>query len=171
MKKKVFEDYNDLSEYMYIKASDGANITTVLFFEDAKFLVKALLLNDDVEIGGIDIADEEYNGYTKEYYITLSDDLILDVTPAHNGEAYLNPEPDVMLIHGDASSSIIKHIDDNICSEIYIGSETDIDEISDSKLDEMIDLVLDNAKVIKDEDDEPLGITIDIGAILNSIFN
>lgn len=171
MKKKVFKDYKDLSEYMYTKASDGINITATLFFEDAISLIKELLLNDDIDIGGINIAQEEYTGYSKEYYITLSDDLILDVTPAHNEKLYLNAEPDMMLIHGDASSSIIKDIDDDICREIYIGSEIDDYEMPESEFDEMLDLLFDNAKVIKNKDDEPIGITIDIGSILKSIFN
>lgn len=170
MKKKVFKDYKDLSEYMYAKASDGINITATLFFEDTISLIKELLLNDDIEIGGINIAQEEYTGYSKEYYITLSDDLILDVAPAHNGKLYLNAEPDMMLIHGDASSSIIRDIDDDICREIYIGSEID-DEMPESEFDEMLDLIFDNAKVIKNKDDEPIGIAIDIGSILKSIFN
>lgn len=171
MKKKVFKDYKDLSEYMYTKASDGINITATLFFEDTTSLIKALLLKDDIEIGGINIAQEEYTGYSKEYYITLSEDLILDVTPAHNGKLYLNAEPDMMLIHGDASSSIIRDIDDDICREIYIGSEIDDDEMPESEFDEMLDLIFDNAKVIKSKDDEPIGIAIDIGSILKSIFN
>lgn len=170
MKKKVFKDYKDLSEYMYTKANDGINITATLFFEDATSLIKALLLNNDIIIGGINIAQEEYTGYSKEYYITLSDDLILDVTPAHNGKLYLNTEPDMMLIHGDASSSIIKDIDDDICREVYIGSEID-DEMPESEFDEMLDLIFDNAKVIKNKGDEPIGIAIDIGSILKSIFN
>lgn len=170
MKKKVFKDYKDLSEYMYTKASNGISVTATLFFEDTTSLIKALLLNDDIEIGGINIAQEEYTGYSKEYYITLSNDLTLDVTPAHNGKLYLNAEPDMMLIHGDASSSIIRDIDDNICREIYIGSEID-DETLDSKFDEMLDLVFDNAKVVKNEDNEPIGIAIDIGSILKSIFS
>lgn len=170
MKKKVFEDYTDLSEYMYEKANDGINITATLFFEDATSLIKALLLNDDIVIGGINIAQEEYAGYSKEYYITLSDDLTLDVTPAHNGKLYLNAEPDMMLIHGDASSSIIRDVDDDICREIYIGSEID-DETAESEFDEMLDLILDNAKVVKNNNKEPIGISIDIGSILKSIFN
>lgn len=171
MKKKVFKDYKDLSEYMYMKANDGINITATLFFEDATSLIKVLLLNDDIIIGGINIAQEEYTGYSKEYYITLSDDLTLDVTPAHNGKLYLNAEPDIMLIHGDASSSIIRNIDDDIYREIYIGSEIDDDEMLESESDEMLDLIFDNAKVVKNKKGEPTGIAIDIGSILNSIFN
>ena len=155
---------------MYEKAADGINITATLFFEDATSLIKALLLNDYIEIGGINIAQEEYTGYSKEYYITLSDDLTLDVTPAHNGKLYLNAEPDIMLIHGDASSSIIRDVDDDICREIYIGSETD-DETPESEFDEMLDLILDNAKVVKNKNKEPIGISIDIDSILKSIFN
>ena len=100
-----FNDYTEIGEYMYEKANDGCNITATLFLEDTIGLMRDLMSYEDIEIGGIDVAQMEYNGYSKEYYVTLSEDLVLDVEPAWNVKGYLSAEPDIMLIDGNASST------------------------------------------------------------------
>lgn len=175
MRKKIFKDYDELANYMYEKATDNIDTVAVLFFDDSASLLKKLLVKDGVTIDAIDIAPEDFDGYSKEYYISLGSDLILDVEPAHNGKKYLNTDTDLMLIHGDASSAIIRDVDEKICREIYIGTDTDddtdddIDDDIDDKaveeiLGDIIDFIFDNAKIVK-KDGKPIGIKIDVGSI------
>lgn len=162
-----FNDYKDIGEYMYNKAILGHNITATLFFDDAVGLMKYLLQYDSVDIGGIDIASIECNGYSKEYYITLSEDLTLDVEKAWHIDKYLMTEPDIMLIDGNASSTIIKDIPKDNCKEIYIGNSHNEDDL--------LDTIFDNAKIITNEKDEAVGfgfnITNDIIDKINELGN
>ncbi|MDO5398772.1 MAG: hypothetical protein Q4G33_12670 [bacterium] len=149
-----FNNYKEIGEYMYNKAIFGHNITAALFFDDAVGLIRYLLQYDNIDIGGIDIAAMEYNGYSKEYYVTLSEDLTLDVEEAWHIDKYLMAEPDIMLIDGDASSAIIKDISKDNCREIYIGNGC-------SK-DDLLDVIFDNAKIVTNEKDEAVGISFEI---------
>lgn len=149
-----FNDYKDIGEYMYNKAILGHNTTATLFFDDAIGLMRYLLQYDSIDIGGIDIASMECNGYSKEYYVTLSEDLTLDVEKAWHVDKYLMTEPDIMLIDGNASSTIIKDISKDNCKEIYIGSSRNEDDF--------LDTIFDNAKIITNEKDEAVGISFDI---------
>ena len=57
-----------------------------------------------------------------------------------------------MLIDADANSKIIKDIPSYKCREIYIGDD-DFDEYDESE-----DAMLDNVKVVTDDDDNPVGM-------------
>lgn len=164
MSKKFFSNYKALSDYMHSKVLDGTSIVATLFLNDTISLMKELLTYDDVEIGSIDVAQEEYSGYLKEYYIILTRDMILDITPAHNGNIYLEVDPDMMLIHGDASSSIIKTMRNDKWSEIYIGSE-------DNELAR--EFPLSETETMLDENDsktETPGTSIYIDSIFKTIY-
>lgn len=164
-----FNDYTEIGEYMYEKANDGCNITATLFLEDTIGLMRDLMSYEDIEIGGIDVAQMEYNSYSKEYYVTLSEDLVLDVEPAWNVKGYLSAEPDIMLIDGNASSTIIKDIPHSKCREIYIG-ETQLEECNCEDDSELLDIVFDNAKIVTDDNNNPIGIAFNVNDILKYLF-
>ena len=170
MEVLYFKDYTEIGKYMYDKANDGCNITATLFLEDTLELMRDLLSYEDVEIGGIDVAQMEYHGYSKEYYITLSDDLTLDIEPAWHINGYLSAEPDIMLIDGNASSAIVKDIPIDNCIEIYIGENpVDENDNNDDDDDELLDVIFDNAKIIT-ENDKPIGISFNVTDILKYLF-
>lgn len=184
-----FNDYAEIGEYMYEKANIGFNITATLFLEDTIGLMRDLMSYENIEIGGIDVAQMEYNGYSKEYYVTLSEDLVLDIEPAWNTRrnCYLYAEPDIMLIDGEANSAIIKDVPKDKCTEIYIGAQTkdNSDEctfgetcnvkdnmaktVREDKND-LFDVIFENATIIKDDEDEPIGISFKVQDILNYLF-
>lgn len=162
-----FNGYAEIGEHMYKKANDGCNITATLFLEDAIGLMKDLMSYEDIEIGGVNVAKTEYNGYSKEYYVTLSEDLVLDVEPAWNDKCYLSAEPDIMLIDGNANSAIIKDIPHSQCREIYIGESPSEEYAYD---EELLNSILDKAKIVTDDDDIPVGIAFNINDILKYLF-
>ena len=123
MKCKYFDSHRDLADYMYEKAYDDENyVVSVLFYEDAIKLMRELVKKDDVKVVAVDVAPVEYNGYDKEYYVSLTDDMYLAVEPAYSetNERYLATDADILLIHGDANSRILGTIDFRRCKEIGI---------------------------------------------------
>lgn len=174
MDRMIFNTYNELAEYMFTKASDGYNITSTLFVGDAMELLRTLIQYEEIDIGEINISQPEYNGYNKEYYISLSNDMILNVQAAQVDNGYIFAEPDIMLIHGEASSSIIKTMNLDDCIEIYIRDNVSGNDIYDEDYNynenDVLDTLFDNAELIKDSTGEPIGISIDIVKLFENIF-
>ena len=174
MDRMIFNTYNELAEYILTKASDGYNITSTLFVGDAMELLRTLIQYEEIDIGEINISQPEYNGYNKEYYISLSNDMILNVQAAQVDNGYIFAEPDIMLIHGDASSSIIKTMNLDDCIEIYIRDSVSGDDIYNEDYNynenDVLDTLFDNAELIKDSTGEPIGISIDIVKLFENIF-
>lgn len=174
MDRMIFNTYNELAEYMFTKASDGYNITSTLFVGDAIELLRTLIQYEEIDIGEINISQPEYNGYNKEYYISLSNDMILNVQAAQVDNGYIFAEPDIMLIHGEASSSIIKTMNLDDCIEIYIRDSVSGNDIYDEDYNynenDVLDTLFDNAELIKDSTGEPIGISIDIVKLFENIF-
>lgn len=177
MDRMTFNTYNELAEYMFTKADDGYNITSTLFVGDAMELLKMLMRYEEIDIGEINISQPEYNGYDKEYYISLSSDMTLNVQAAQVDGIYIYAEPDIMLIHGYASSSIIKKMNRDDCVEIYIRDSVsgddlyfDNDEDYNYNENDVLNTLFDNAELIKDSTGEPIGISIDIVKLFENIF-
>ena len=164
MDKIVFNDYRSLACKMIETAESGDVAYAVCFFEDAVGLLKELMSLDEVSVGGIEIADQEYNGYAKEYYISIDGDYIVDVQPAwhdtneYNDAGYYGFAAANVYIVGDANSAILKVIDEATCYEIEF-------DISDEGID-FIDKFLSNAKIVSNEDGEPIGIGVDIMSLI-----
>ena len=128
MKRLYFEDFASCADYMIEKSKNGVNVTAALFYDEALELIREFMVYSDIEVGGIAIAPLCYDGYDKEYYITLSCYGTLDVEPAWNDDRYLDADADLMLVCGDASCFILKDIPIEQCREIYIGIEEDTEE-------------------------------------------
>ena len=89
MERLVFNDYKALAECMANAAEQGDTTYAVLFFEDAVGLMKELFRLHDVTVGGIDINQQDYDGYNKEYYISLDGEYQIDIEKAwHDTNEY-----------------------------------------------------------------------------------
>ncbi len=179
MRRNFFEDYEELSDYMIDKAQDGLYTVAVLFYDDALCLLRELMRYDDVEIEALDIKPEGYDGYDKEYYVSLADDMVASVEPAYVGGRYLNAEADLTLIDGGASSAIIKNLPENKCHEIYVGiSEDEMEDYdfkpdcddNENEKDETLDDIFESAELIKDKNDNVIGIKIDAESLFKYLF-
>lgn len=124
MNKIVFDSIEALAECMMTDANKGDTAYAVCFLDDASELLRELMRFTEVTIGGINITKEEYNGYSKEYFISLDGDMVLDIEPAwHESNEYHNAgylwfDAEKVYIVGEASSTIIKDIDEDKCFEI-----------------------------------------------------
>lgn len=130
MESLDFINYEHLAEYIYELVDDKyRNVYTVLFYEDAKELLKELLLFDDADITDIDLHDSCHDGYDKEYYVYFNNEHEVGVEIAyHEADEYHNQpkyytfgdEETVALIDHRANSAVIKAAADADCFEIEI---------------------------------------------------
>ena len=122
-KQIAIDNFYSLASAMHKHASNGNNVYALLYYDDAIELMRTLLLYRDISIGGIDIAQFDYKGYDKEYFVSLTG-MILDIEPAwaeaceYHDAGYLGYEPDLIFMSGDVHSSLLKDQDPEICYEI-----------------------------------------------------
>jgi len=126
-----FKDIEDLYSFMCaISQGEEKNITAVLNYDDAVELMRCFLDDVIVEVGHLEIGEYDYNGYDKEYYVSIDTDLILDVCPAmphYNKEFGYVPvqEADIILYGGDVKQSIVSINDAKESFQIEIDDEDD----------------------------------------------
>lgn len=113
MDRLFFDDIAELGNFMYESADEQSlTVSSVMFYDKAVELIRWLTTYDDITVGSINIENEDYNGYNKEFYVTLDSDLILDVTPAYKfktektSAGYTDIDADLILYDGDANSRI-----------------------------------------------------------------
>ena len=123
MDRLYFDDYIDMAEYMYDEATDDIYIVAVLYYEDAIQLLRELLSFDDVEISALDIEPSFYNGYDREYYVSLDEYKTLSVEPAYVNDNYLNTDADVLLLGGDVHANAMAGTPVENCYEILVDED------------------------------------------------
>lgn len=126
-------DYKKLGNLMHDTADLGCVICCVLSYEQAFDLFRELSIYDDIQLGSIHLQNEDYNGYDREYYVTLDSDMVLDIAPAwHKGDethsdSYAYNEADTYLFDSDAHASVMAQYQDKECYELRFvdsGEET-----------------------------------------------
>jgi hypothetical protein len=156
MERKFFDSCEDLCEYMIDQAQNGTYSVAVLFYDDAMWLIREFAKYDDIDIEALNIEPYDYNFYGKEYYVSLANDMVLSVEPAYVDGRYLSTEADIMLVDGDACSTILKYLPERKCREIYIGEDEYSYDNYDSNDDDLYTVNLDSvkAKIFNEDDDD-----------------
>ena len=83
MERSIFKNCSELSEFMIDRAQDGYYVVAALYYNETKDLLRELLLYEDVDTELIEIEPVENNGYDKEYYVALTDNMIVTVERAY----------------------------------------------------------------------------------------
>ena len=166
MERSIFKNCSELSEFMIDRAQDGYYVVAALYYNETKDLLRELLLYEDVDTELIEIEPVENNGYDKEYYVALTDNMIVTVERAYKYGRYLQTDADLLLIDNEANSKIVADLDQKKCREIYIGDKpevpfTDYNEYNfgDIDSDSWYDL-FDKARLYKDASGNVVGIAI-----------
>ena len=121
-----YDNHACLAQDMINLANKGFYSTVVLFYEDAVSLTTALIsLNNNITFKYLEIADESINGYSKEYYLSLSDDLGLYIEPTFVNGRYLSSNSDYLFLSGDVNSRLINNNTKNIFEIDILTNETD----------------------------------------------
>ena len=137
MKRIVFEDVHELSVEMLHDALNFSDcVSAVCHYEIATTLLSELI-QSEVSIGQLDISDYEWNGYDKEYVISLMDGNVY-CSPAYgmkkdgySHNSYLETYADIMYVHQDCNSKILKYID---CDKIFEFAVEELDGIDEDEM-------------------------------------
>ena len=134
MDLRNFESYKDLAFEVVEKmqyVTDGIDI--VGFYDDAREIIRELVLTGACTIGSMELHDPEWSGYDKEYYITVSKVIDGEWTiwcePAmreHETE-YIYGEADICYLLDNCSSRIIPRIKSSVLYETSIVAVDDFD--------------------------------------------
>lgn len=130
MKKIVFNSCEAMAVNMIENACDGKITYTILFYDEAIEVMRHIIsLSPDISFGGINITPVEYNGYDKEYFVVLSDDLTLDIEPAwheknqYHNAGYLGFDSDLIYIDSNANHDVLKDIELYKCYDAFIDED------------------------------------------------
>lgn len=135
MKRIIFENVHELSAEMLHDALNFSDcVSAVCHYELATTLLSELI-QSEVQIGQIDLTNE-WTGYDKEYFVYIVDGCV-SCEPAfrsvndggHN--KYLEMAADIMYVHQDCNSKILKYID---CDKIFEFAVEELDGIDEDEM-------------------------------------
>lgn len=134
MRRLFFEDVHELSNKMIHDVLRGSEcVSAVCHYELATALLSELI-QSDIPIGQIDISDYEWSGYDREYMVTIMDGNVYcnqaygRKVDGYSKDEYIESSSDIVYVHQDCNSKILKYID---CDEIYEFSIYDVDDFDD----------------------------------------
>lgn len=118
MKRFLVDDLVEVAIAMYDSITDD-KLNEVMFvgcYEDAVSVIKNLLIFDEITPYHICIKSEDWDGYDKEYYVTLDDKFNIWCEKAYSFELnnYLYDETERLFIADDCNSIILNKI---ICNK------------------------------------------------------
>ena len=129
MKRIIFEDVHELSVEMLHDALNFTDcVSAVCHYELATALLSELI-QSEVSIGQIDLTNE-WTGYGKEYFVYIVNGCV-SCEPAYRSvrsgghDKYLEMSADIMYVHQDCNSKILKYID---CDKIFEFSVNEMDD-------------------------------------------
>ena len=133
MMRIIFDDIEDLAVALVDRYYDDADsVAAICNYDIAAVLIKALLQHDDLYVGSFDISDV-WNDYDKEYIVSVYNDCVT-CEPAYRNGGYLGIGEDVVYVHQDCNSKVLKRIDTHAVYEFAI-AELDFDDYDDDVCD------------------------------------
>lgn len=166
MKRIIFENVHELSAEMLHDALNFSDcVSAVCHYELATALLSELI-QSEVQIGQIDLTNE-WTGYDKEYFVYIVDGCV-SCEPAFRSvrdgghDKYLEMGADIMYIHQDCNSKVLKYID---CDKIFEFAVEEFDESDDCEeecLDNSDDITThhsDSVTVSRDKFGNPTGFS------------
>lgn len=136
MERLIIDDLYDIAQSMYIDVVENkkVGVTFTGLYEEALEIVKYLLGMEDVFPYSVKLLPPESNGYEREYFVSLEEDLEVYCEPAWDEESkqYLYIDGDVAYTMNNCNSDILKAMkfvkeyevsfdDDECCGECCCG--------------------------------------------------
>lgn len=135
MDRLFIENYDDLADIMVKDAERGKISYAILFYDEAIELMRSIMDYEDISVNSIEAGCCEFNGYGKEYIVSLTDELLLDVEPAwreaneYVGAGYVSIEfVDAVYVDREVNSAVLSNVDSNVCYELVVDGCCDEDE-------------------------------------------
>ena len=127
MRRKEFGSFNKLAwqvvdDMKYVDHS----VDVVCYYEEARKIIKELILTGACSIGSIDIHDPDWDCYDKEYYVTVSkainDEWSIWCEPAlrQGKDKYVYCESDVAYVMENCHSKLLNSMRCNVIIETYV---------------------------------------------------
>lgn len=125
MKKFIIDDLLEVAEAMYDEIVDNKknDVLFVGFYDEAIAVIKELMMYEEVIPHSLEIHPEEWDLYSKEYYVALDDNMELWCLPAMYEDRYLMHDVDITFIMGECSSTILKTIRTDETVEVSLEEE------------------------------------------------
>lgn len=130
MEMIYFTDYAELGKYLYNLATEYKTASAVLFKKDIIGLLRWLMEYNEIELSHIEIKDEFVDSYSKEYYLTIDNDLFVTIKPVYDEDtdSIIPCYSDIVLFDSEVSSKIA--IENEHCEQIEISiAESDEENI------------------------------------------
>lgn len=102
-----FANVSELAEAM-VADDEGTYRTAVLPYYNAVWLVRELMLYEDVGVDYLDWHMPDYTNYEGCYYVTLDDEEYLSIEPCYRDDHFILCGGDVMYIDSEADSEIMR---------------------------------------------------------------
>ena len=125
-----FESFEDLAFEVVKKmqcVEDGIGI--VAFYDDAREIIRELILTGACTVGSMELHDYEWSGYDKEFYITVSKvidgewTIFCEPAMRESKTEYIYSETDICYLLDNCSSRIIPRIKSSVLYETSIVDE------------------------------------------------
>lgn len=138
MEKFIIEDLSEIAEVMYLDVTVGGygDAVFVGYYEDAITVLKHLFMFEEPMPFHINIEDVDWDGYNKEYLVTLDSKMNVWCEKAYDYEhnRYLVTEAGCAYVADNCNASLLKCI--NCCEdELYEVSYDLDDDESDCECD------------------------------------
>lgn len=125
-----YDSLSDMANAM-CHCYDHVDIVSAIASYDISVLLLSELIKHNIPIGQLIIWDESYNDYDKEFQITIMDNAIYccpifaRIQDGYKLDRYLDTYGDVMFVHQDCNSSMLKHIESKYLFEFSINNIDD----------------------------------------------
>lgn len=135
MKRIIFDNMHELSAEMLHDALNFSDCVSVVCHYDMATALLSELIQSEVQIGQIDLTNE-WTGYDKEYFVYIVDGCV-SCEPAFRSvndgghDKYLEMGADIMYVHQDCNSKILKYID---CDKIFEFAVEELDGIDEDEM-------------------------------------
>lgn len=167
MDRIIFNDINHLVEHVINnkKIKDDDDVGIICPYDYAAWIIESMI-GHGISIEYIDYADYTLDGYNKEYQISILDHklwceplYIYRDADDKLKSGYVYSCADMIFIHQDCNSEILKHIDCNKCYEFAIDVLDDTDEEKEIE-DEFDGTITSNGiSIARLKDGKPEGFT------------
>ena len=128
MEKLYFSDLENFCSFILDVYEDNLNedfdLDIVVHYDFAKDIISTLSQYYDMCYVGIEKPD--FDGYNREYIISLNADGLW-CTPAFRDDHYIHDEPQMLFIHEDCNSALLKTIKCEDSYEICFAEEVEFD--------------------------------------------
>lgn len=122
MQRLFIKDISEIAEFMYEKICGSCEEATFIgLYDDAVDVIKELANMEETYIYQVEIEPEDWDGYDKEYIVTLGSDFSIWCEKAFRCETgnYISGMYDCVIIADDCSKDTLCEVDDDF---IYVAS-------------------------------------------------